>query len=399
MALLALLVTARNFVYNSVSGMEWSLVLLFSLLYWIQFLPRRPARRRIWAYGSLFWLGFLGSLARSDFGLLPLSLFLASLMVWFLASKRASVRLAFWGLLGATMGLLGVLAHNYAITGGFLQSSARMKAHWMQVYGSAHWYAVRMAMSILNLIPVRPASSRAFVLLGALLLLGLAAILQAWREKRLSSLSVQAQTLVLFVASVGSILGYVILYSRSGSIPPWYTVSFIIPTFILLLALSSYVEGLLRRKGLAWVSSAILLLLIVLNVAELYPVGDNAPMPHQQIMLAAGRDLAQRELDGKVGAWNAGIIGYYQGGTVVNLDGLVNDAIYGYAIANQLPAYIDDQNITYVIDFENVFLDQKRRQRGGYDDPDFLDRLEPLKVYDDGEYYWKRLTLYRIAPR
>ncbi len=401
MALLALFVTSRNFTYNSVSAMEWPLVLLFSILYWIQFLPRRSAEGRTWTYVSSFSIGFLGSLARSDFGLLPLSLFLASLLVRLLLNKRAHAALAFWGLLGATTGLFAVLAHTYAVTGGILQSSARMKAYWMQIYGSAHWYAVRMMMGVLNLIPIRSAiSGITLVLLGVLPLLGLAVILKAWREKRLFGLHIPAETLVLLIASALCIVGYVILYSRSGSIPPWYTVSFITPLTIIPCILSTYIEALLRKERIAWGASAIMLPVLVLNIATLYPVdGSNAPMPHQQIMLRAGRDLGQRELDGQVGSWNAGIIGYYQGGTVVNLDGLVNDDIYPYAVNNELPVYISERNIQYVIDFENVFLDQKRRLRGGYEDADFITRLEPIKVYDDGEYYWKRLTLYHIAPR
>jgi hypothetical protein len=59
----------------------------------------------------------------------------------------------------------------------------------------------------------------------------------------------------------------------------------------------------------------------------------------------AGRDLSQRALDGKVGAWNAGIIGYYQGGTVINLDGLVNDGIYPWVVRNDLAGYLAEHNI------------------------------------------------------
>ena len=48
-------------------------------------------------------------------------------------------------------------------------------------------------------------------------------------------------------------------------------------------------------------------------------------------MLAAG-NTAEAEPAGLVGSWNAGIIGYYQGGDVINLDGLVNNEVYPYMV-------------------------------------------------------------------
>lgn len=128
-----------------------------------------------------------------------------------------------------------------------------------------------------------------------------------------------------------------------------------------------------------------------------FPVSTaNAPWPHQQTMLETGKYLSQQELDGMVGSWNAGIIGYYQGGTVINLDGLVNNDIYEYAIRNDLPAYLSREGINYIVDFENTLLEEQRRLRGGYNDPHFLKSLRPIKVFDSDEHFWKNMTLYRI---
>jgi hypothetical protein len=139
---------------------------------------------------------------------------------------------------------------------------------------------------------------------------------------------------------------------------------------------------------------------IVIDVVGLHPVdGAHAPIPHQRSMLLAGRDLRDRKLDGRIGSWSAGIIGYYQGGTIINLDGLVNDGIYEYALRNDLPSYLSKEDIDYVIDSESVFLEQERRLRGGYDNPDWIAGLEPIKVYDDRQYHSKRLTLYRVGAQ
>lgn len=76
----------------------------------------------------------------------------------------------------------------------------------------------------------------------------------------------------------------------------------------------------------------------------------------------------------------------------------MNSEIYEYAATNRLSAYILCSNIRYLVDFENMFLNKRARLRGGYDDPKFIDMLKPVKVFDDGRYYWKHLTLYEIEP-
>lgn len=93
------------------------------------------------------------------------------------------------------------------------------------------------------------------------------------------------------------------------------------------------------------------------------------------MMREAGVYLKDNKLsltDGRIGAWNAGIIGYYQGGQVVNLDGLVNNNIYSYAVNNDLPSYLTDQNIIYIVDFQRMFAEEARRKRGGYNDAAFF---------------------------
>jgi len=115
-------------------------------------------------------------------------------------------------------------------------------------------------------------------------------------------------------------------------------------------------------------------------------------------MYDAGVYLQENFPDCHIGAWNAGIIGYYQGGRVVNLDGLVNNDIYVYAVDNDLPAYIYSRDICYILDFEPMLTTESLRVRGGYDDPDFLASLEPVRVFDEGEYHtWRYLTLYVIV--
>ena len=83
----------------------------------------------------LFALGLLGSLTRSDFGLLPFSIWAATLFVAHRIANTSLIREAFAGFVGAALGIELIFIHNFIITDTFLQSSALMKGY------SATWPA------------------------------------------------------------------------------------------------------------------------------------------------------------------------------------------------------------------------------------------------------------------
>ena len=80
----------------------------------------------------------------------------------------------------------------------------------------------------------------------------------------------------------------------------------------------------------------------------------------------------------------------------MNLDGLVNNDIYEHARDNTLLQYLAQVNVSYVIDFDWMFVDTAMRRRGGYDDAAFQSTLRPVTVFDRATSGWKGLTLYRI---
>jgi hypothetical protein len=51
-------------------------------------------------------------------------------------------------------------------------------------------------------------------------------------------------------------------------------------------------------------------------------------------------------------AWNAGLIGYFTGGRVVNLDGLVNDAAFLRQVVRgrDLAGYLERERIRFLVD-------------------------------------------------
>ncbi len=397
---LALIVSSRNFAYNSISIMEWPLVILFSSLYCVYFYQNYDSTR-IRDGVILFLLGLGGSLSRSDFGLLPFSLFVTSFLFSHFSERKGTKLIPFLGLLGATTGVFLIFFHNYIFTGELLQSSSRMKAYWAQIYGSGYRRATFLVMDILN-IDRKLFTSPSFllvVLLGAPLLTFLV-VTNIMRHAKNQDFEFRGATreLTMLTGACLCVAGYIVLYSRSGSIQIWYTANLIAPVFIILVVVSNYITNSLGNHFVrTWGLPVGVVLAVAVNFTTLYPISTvNAPWPHQQTMLETGKYLSQQELDGMVGSWNAGIIGYYQGGTIVNLDGLVNNDIYEYAVRNDLPTYLSQEGIKYIVDFENMLLEEKRRLRGGYDDPHFYKSLRPIRVFDSSEHFWKNMTLYRI---
>jgi hypothetical protein len=344
----------------------------------------------------LFLLGFCGSVNRTDFGLFPFFILASSLLLHLYAADGRSVRAALWGFGGAVAGVLFTFVHSYALSGEFLQSSARMKSHWGQVYGS-NYLGVRMILE--QLIGLEGA-----LLLLAIAVAGIAMLLLKRgrylpREADLLATTQSRRGLILVVASALSLVGYALYYAYNAEIQPWYSANLLAPIFLLFLGGFLFLDRILQKRRVAIGLTLVATLIVIKNLVGLYPISEaNAPWPHQRAMLAAGRYLAGQELEGGVGAWNAGIIGYYEGGHVINLDGLTNNDIYEYAVTHRLPDYIESHDIRYVVDFDATINHPYFQMRGGYDDPQFIDRLSPLKTFSDRPYLAGDLTLYEIEP-
>ena len=397
MLIFTLLVSSKNFIYNSVSGMEWSLVVLLSSLYCITLWHSYFSDRYIINAKIIFLLGFAGSLARSDFGLIPLSCLFFCLFLTKIDNNKKISFIAFWGFLGSGFGVLFIFLHNYIFTRKIFQSSAMIKAYWSQIYGSNYRGILKLIASILGIEAVN-LQFLAYIL-GATLIFSPLIISIIKKPRKILTSKESIPGLPLLVAAFFCCSGYLLYYSRNAALQPWYSANLILSFYIIILGLFIFADRILEKKFPIRVVSIVAVLIIISNLFGLYPISDsNSIWPHQKSMLNAGKYLSQQEIDGQVGSWNAGILGYYQGGSVINLDGLVNNDIYDYATTNRLPVYISDNHIKYILDFENMITENKRRKKGGYDDMEFIARLKPIKVFGDGNYYWKHMTLYEIKP-
>jgi hypothetical protein len=386
LAALAMLLSSPNVALNVVGTMEWPLVVLFAALF-VLVLRDHPTR-----LGWLFFIGLGGALSRSDFGLLPFAFTAAAFALAKWRKNGTWVRPGLSAVAGAATGNLVVIVHTWLSTGHFLQSSSLMKAYWSQLVGHSPWPFIGFTRTL----QYQPQSFHLRAIFGKQLALvvvaivGLAIVMPAlrrlWRERRLERPSDE----LFLVGSVLTLLGYVAFYSHNAAaIQPWYTANAVVPVFLLVAIALTMVE--------TKVAVVLALVAVSLNLSQFWT---KAPYPHQRLMYDAGNRLRAPEFEhARIGAWNSGTIGFYRGGRVVNLDGLVNDDIFPYAKEQRLIEYLDAKRFTHLVDFSAMFEDDLPK-RGGYLDGALQKRLRPVErfTWEETTPPWTELRIWELQP-
>ena len=397
--LLLLFAVSRNVSLNMVSGVEWGWVVLASVvmfrLAWGIHADPSPRRAAL-----LFACCFAGVLARTDFGLVPAALVAATAPQALSPRGRRRLVVTMAGLTGAVAALALVLLHNDLATGQALQSSARMKALWLSIYGPS---ARILTAKVLGLFGESfwIAASGATILGAAALALGFRRFASRFASTLRGCASGAAARApgaraTVWFACLIAIVGYFVVYRLNpAALQNWYTANLVVPVFLFL--------ALPRAAARRWkqLSAAITVVLVVLLAVQIGPslrFDTHPEWPSQATMYRAGMFLHDRRLPGRVGSWNAGIVGYYSGGRVVNLDGLVNNDIFEYASRNRLPEYIDSVGIRFLAEAEETFEEEKRR-RGGYDVEDFAKRLHYIRDFGDPRRMACVTALIEILPK
>ena len=122
---------------------------------------------------------------------------------------------------------------------------------------------------------------------------------------------------------------------------------------------------------------------------KIYPAQRNA-IPIAELL------SSQTEEGARIGAWNSGILGYLSDRAVINLDGVVNNSLYGYIRQRNVSFfdlcgmwdYIQSTKIDYLTDYENAWGDDlevifKGRLRLWAEFPSLPDSgAYPIKIYE-----------------
>jgi hypothetical protein len=401
-----LLLTAASFTQQSGALMEYPFVVLFAALY-VSTLFSKYDRGRVMA-ATMFVLGALGSLARSDFGGLPLAVVIACGVSYLLERRIDYLSRALWGLAGAIAGLGLITMHNVYFGGHLLSGSERAKAlcgkrlgftlspplmtalralmtvtpHSLLIAG---WSAILVGLCLL----ARVIALGAGALAGEFTGLGTAAPL----PPPAIEVSAKDYTPPVFCTGLTAVIIYVLVYAADGAIQVWYTASFVIP---LLLVLGTCFTGLQRRPILLVGASCIASLAAIQNTIYSYkPI-----WPNQRYVLEMARYLQAHPPNGRLAGWNVGIVGYFLDGKVTNLDGLMNDQIYPYMQDETVNQYLDLAGIKYIVDYPVQIEHPCFTNPLGYNGAALAERLTAVRTFRsrDRENFWLDYTLFVLQP-
>jgi hypothetical protein len=322
-------------------------------------------------------VGFGGSLSRSDYGMLPGCIFIASLLVsqrWNQEVIKSTAILA-----GACIGVGFVLLHNYSVGGSFVQASAQIKLHNSIINGFSFTPSLDMLKGIL--FPFNGKIPKfvffGFILLWSLYYVGIALkrIIIFWRDK--SDENAADRTVIgLRISCILSLVGYIVLYRlNSHALQIWYVANFIIPASIIFALIGNDIFKLFKVR---WVG-VVPIVYIAVGLSYTF----DTQWPHQASMMNAGLYLNKNREPGNYGAWNAGIVNYFSKIPITNLDGLTNDQIVPYIKSDQFLNYLNTRQINYLIDSEEMLKSQRLRRQGGYDRPATDRCITRLIILDD----------------
>jgi hypothetical protein len=156
----------------------------------------------------------------------------------------------------------------------------------------------------------------------------------------------------ILISIIITICAYATLYSFNGATQTWYSAAFISASALLV--------------GLILCRVRLVLLLIVVPVFLFlsFRSQTNAVFPWQENMKYAGEQLRQLPPAVIVGSWNAGIVSFFSGRSVVNLDGLVNDDAAKALIRGEIASYVKERRLNYIVDFPSGQTASFGKRRG-----------------------------------
>jgi len=372
-------------IMQSTAMMESCLVLLFASLTVFSLIGRKTPTR--WASVGLMGVGILGSLARTDYGMLPGVLFCVSVIAcrgW----RGVLVYRAALLLSGAILGLFVVFAQNYMTAGSIFQASAQIKLYWSSIIGHSVLRSLSLVQEIIFPFSDRLAGPVSFFLSLAIFCL----VIVLWLTRsRVDVKGLNVYKYCFFFSGLLSLIFYVVFYSRnSWALQPWYSSNLIIPVSLIFPGVFLFLF-----KGRSFVP-----VLLVLGVYASFAVFTlfAVQWPHQAGMMHAGRFIQDEPKGFRFGAWNAGIISFFSGAVVTNIDGLANDEALPYIKSNSLLDYLILKNVDYLVDYQEMFSNKSLRLRGGYNELRSDICIVPLGIVDGGSPQWggSSIMLYKV---
>ena len=352
---------------------------------------KQPKKHSLVVLTTAFFVGFLGPITRSDFGL-----WLAALFSGTCAARFIGARLSPWttgvALGGSILGTALVLLHTRWISGGAMQSSAEMKLYWSSVRGHSPEPIIDLWQSMIVPAIAQFDDPLKFVIMltGLMFLIFILRVAFKNRKAGPPRLDAPKDAMALSIASVIALTGYAYIYSfNSAAIQPWYVANIFVPSAILMGAGLTWLARTAPRLPLA----AFFVYLVFAPISIL-PI-----WRHQSGMYYAALALQSYPNDVVIGSWNAGILRHISDADVVNLDGLVNDTIYPFVTSGHLMNYINSREIKYLVDFSAMLTSPPLVGRSGLSDDEVVDCIFEQGVLASHAPTWmqSKMTIFEVS--
>ena len=342
-------------------------IFLFLLVY-LKIIREKKITR---GYGLLLGL-FSGLLflARTDNALLLVFTW-AGLFIYCTSKVSVLKNLSLAGIT-AFMVILPWLIWTLVKFGSLIQISGLSVAYMTRdTYSRAGWgfiqysiqYLSNLAIGLARLtgVNVRPELSLSLILLILLVSGAVAWVGRVFlRDKSSTAKTELLYRLNLLVIPLGFCLIFVLVHTiRAVRLKSWYYSS-ILPILFVVLAiiLNYYWETRTyywknRQKEVRFL--LVLYSITIISFLSWVPFAASNPKIFDSATYNLAPTLKQNLPEGsRIGAFNAGILSYFSSGVqIVNLDGLVNNAVYPYLTTRSLSTYIKEQGIDYIVDFRS----------------------------------------------
>lgn len=247
------------------------------------------------------------------------------------------------------------LLWNYQQFGSIVQISGQMSGNaWLSggTLVNEQPFYIKIAQSILSSInPLGNVAKKMLIAIpcpdwmGYLLVFPLIAITLYCRKKQLVFATALHRLWPFF-------LGVALLFFYHAGVRnfvrSWYSTSvLLILTLLLCLLLNALFSSSRRRAMFAFV--ILVAALLVVYSPYRYTRSPNKITLDPRIAAAQWLNL-HTPTDTRVGAANAGIVGYYAERAVINLDGVVNESAFRARVRDEIHRYVKEAGIDYLVD-------------------------------------------------
>ena len=370
--------------YQMLNGLETSLSVFFIALFFLSCIRvgEKPTTRRFVETGII---GGLMMLARLDnvFYFLGYLAYLA-----YRDGVKKSVRPILVSGIAATILVAPWLLFNFVNFGMLFTSSSlasTMVNHQLivQDHGPS-WFQSGKAVAYFTDNALRDLEPQTGIPLILLLMSGLCIGYLAFGRGR-ALLDRYRIPVELFVAS-GFVLDFIANASIRWTVRPWY---FIAVDLLIAIWLAWFLEKL-REEGYMRPLVATVLILFSLSVfyinwsREISKSKNSMPVDIIKGTVWMNENVPKGAV---IGAFNAGVQGYFSTHRVVNLDGLVNNSAFAALKEKKLWQYIHDEKIDYLADYD-VYIGYRYNYFLGVDN-----------VFDHLQFVYEpvsRLRVYKV---